>query len=126
MTVERRSGIAHVHDEPMRVDLSDTQWWDVTGGRLVSPDGVAFLRRGTRAQRRVCDKAMAQGASLVLYCFGGGQLDWLEGADAEEEWRSVRSAVTSEMPRPHGDMIWTAGLWHSETEQTAVVLTGHC
>ncbi|WP_432941293.1 hypothetical protein ACQPXM_33320 [Kribbella sp. CA-253562] len=109
----------------MRVDLSETQWDAIEQGRLTSPDGVLFQRRGTRTKRRICDEVISHGAPLVLFYWAGGQLDWLSGADAQDEWQSVRAAVTAE-PRASGDLEWTAGLWQSETDQTVVVLTGHC
>jgi hypothetical protein len=109
----------------MRVDLSETQWGAVEQGHLTSPAGITFLRCGTRAKRRVCDDAISYGAPLVLFYWAGGQLEWLEGQDALDGWKSVRAAVTGE-PRARGDLEWTAGLWQAEAEQTAVVLTGHC
>jgi hypothetical protein len=109
----------------LRVDLSETQWDAIEQGRLTSPEGVLFQRRGTRAKRRICDVAMSHEAPLVLFYWAGGHLDWLDGSDAQGEWRSVRVAVTVE-PRARGDLEWTAGLWHSEADQSVVVLTGHC
>ncbi|ONI71708.1 hypothetical protein BWI15_16275 [Kribbella sp. ALI-6-A] len=109
----------------MRVDLSGTQWDAMEQGRLTSPDGVLFQRRGTKAKRRICDEAISRGAPLVLFYWAGGQLDWLDGPDAQAVWQSVRAAVTVE-PRARGELEWTAGLWQSEADQTVVVLTGHC
>ena len=109
----------------MRVDLSETHLGAVEKGQLTSPDGIIFFRRGTRAKRRVCDDAILHGAPLVLFYWAGGQLDWLEGPDAQVGWKAVRAAVTGE-PRGRGDLEWTAGTWHAEADQTVVVLTGHC
>jgi hypothetical protein len=109
----------------MRVDLAASQFTAVERGQLTAPDGVVFVRRGTRAKRRVCDEAIAQGSPLVLYYWAGEQLDWFDGDDARDEWTSIRGRVTSE-PRLRGELEWTAGLWHANDDRAVVVLTGDC
>jgi len=64
-------------------------------------------------------------APLVLYWYGGGQLDWLDGEDAAEAWRTARQRLTTAVPRPDGNVIWTAGEWLGD-DQSLVLLTGSC
>lgn len=110
----------------MNTDLADDQWEAVGRGELTAPDGVRYVRRTTRAKRRDCDVLISEGTSLVLFYWAGGQLDWLDGTDADKGWREVRAAVTSNLQPPKGDLQWTAGIWESYESQQIVLLTGTC
>ncbi len=109
----------------MRTDLPDSAWESIQQGHLTGPDGVTYRRSRTRAKRRDCDRYVDSGVPLVLYYWGGPQLEWNDGLDAAEAWRQARSAVTVD-PRPSGDVEWTAGVWTSEDGRRLVLLTGHC
>ena len=109
----------------MRADLAETQWETLAQGEPVGPDGVKYVRRSTRAKRRVCDDLLHAGSALVLYYWAGGQLEWTDGEDALNTWATTRSAVVPEA-RSRGDLEWTAGVWQAEDGQTLVLLTGHC
>jgi hypothetical protein len=110
----------------MRADLSERQWLEPEQGQLIGPDQRRFTRRTTRAKRREVDELIADGAPLILYYWGGGQLEWFDGADAETQWQAVRSAVTAQEPRRRGDLEWTAGRWEDDDGRPLVMLTGHC
>ncbi|SDY68682.1 hypothetical protein SAMN05661080_04287 [Modestobacter sp. DSM 44400] len=110
----------------MRVQLSDQRWDEVLGGQLTAPDSRRFSRRTTRTKRREGDDPIAAGAPLVLYYWAGGQLEWFDAADAAQQWRAVRVHVTSQEPRPTGDVEWTVGRWEDERGQPLLLLTGHC
>ncbi|WP_432572291.1 hypothetical protein [Kineococcus sp. SYSU DK005] len=74
---------------------------------------------------------IAAGAALVLYWYGGRQLDHLEGMDAVQQWQVVRAAFTSQAPTsrapmPGGDLLWSGGRWVSADGQQALVLIGRC
>jgi hypothetical protein len=107
------------------VDLSEAQWFSVTDGEVMGPDGTRYVRRSTKAKRRACDELLTAGSPLVLYYYGGGQLEWTDGDDATSAWAATRSAVTTE-PRLRGDLEWTAGVWQSDDGRALVLLTGHC
>jgi hypothetical protein len=110
----------------MRADLSERQLLEPEQGQLIGPDQRRFTRRTTRAKRREVDELIADGAPLILYYWGGGQLEWFDGADAETQWQAVRSAVTAQEPRRRGDLEWTAGRWEDDDARPLVMLTGHC
>lgn len=109
----------------MRAGLPDDQWDAVEHGEVTGPDGTRYVRSSTRAKRRDCDRYLDSGAPLVLYYWGGRQLDWYDGDDALAAWQQARSAVT-QTPRYRGDDEWTAGVWTSDGGQRLVLLTGHC
>ncbi|MGY1745562.1 hypothetical protein [Blastococcus sp. SYSU D00695] len=110
----------------MRERLTEEHWLQVDQGFLRGPDGRRYSRRATRTKRKEAEQLVVGGAPLVLFYWGGEQLDWLDGADARGEWRIVRPHVTSEEPRRKGDVEWTAGRWEDEEGRPLVVLTGHC
>jgi len=109
----------------MQVELFVQQWKAVTSGSLEGPDGRCYQRRSTRLRRRQVDDLLSAGAPLVLYWFGGQQLDWLDGEDAVGAWQTARRRLTTAVPRPDGDVIWTAGEWASD-DGSLVLLTGEC
>lgn len=109
----------------MRVGLDVEQWEAVASGSLEGADGRRYQRRSTRMRRRQVDDALGAGAPLALYWFGGRQLDWLDGDDAVQAWRTVRRRLTTSVPRPDGDVVWTAGAWTSD-DSLLVLLTGEC
>src|SRR3954462_14707853 len=98
----------------MRADLRGRQLLEPEQGQFIGPDQRRFTRRTTRAKRREVDELIADGAPLILYYCGGGQLEWFDGADAETQWQAVRSAVTAQEPRRRGDLEWTAGRWEDD------------
>ena len=106
--------------------MADQQWREVEQGRLLGPDERRYTRRTTRTKRKEVDRLVAQGGPLVLFCWAGDQLDWFDGADAQDQWRVVRARVTSDEPRRKGDIEWTAGCWEDEDGRSLVLLTGHC
>lgn len=114
----------------MIVDLTVAQWDSVELGQLTSPDGTTYARRSTRLRRKAAAELLAEGAPLVLYYFGGRQLDWIDGADAQRQWQVLRPAVTTDRvaspPARRGGVTWTAGRWESADGATLVVLTGSC
>ncbi|WP_147251951.1 hypothetical protein [Blastococcus sp. TF02-09] len=110
----------------MRADLSEEQWLGPEQRQLTGPDRRRFTRRTTRAKRQEVDKLIADGAPLILYYWGGGTLDWFDGADAQTEWQAVRSAVTAQPPVRTSDLQWTAGRWEDDDGRPLVLLTGHC
>ncbi|SOD92940.1 hypothetical protein SAMN06272739_0085 [Blastococcus haudaquaticus] len=69
---------------------------------------------------------MTEGAPLVLFYWGGSQLDWFDGVDAQEQWQTVRPHVITEQPRRKGQIEWTAGRWEDEEGRPLLLLTGHC
>ncbi|NAZ83578.1 hypothetical protein GTR02_17335 [Kineococcus sp. R8] len=93
---------------------------------MTSPAGRRFARRSTRIKRRDADALIAAGAPLVLYWFGGRQLDYFDGTDALEQWRVVRPALTSQTPQIGGDVVWTGGLWVGGDQGNLLLLTGQC
>jgi hypothetical protein len=109
----------------MRVDLATAHLNAIERGQFTAPDGTVYGKRSTRAKRRACDEAIAQGSALLLYYWAGHQLDWFDGDDARHEWTLVRGHVTTE-PRLRGSLEWTAGFWHAEDGRPVLVLTGHC
>ena len=110
----------------MRTNLSDEQWREVERGWLLGPDARRYSRRTTRAKRKDADLLVQAGAPLVLFYWGGDQLDWFDGVEAQEQWQAVRSHVTTEEPRRKGDIEWTAGRWEDEEGRPLLLLTGHC
>ncbi|WP_380156182.1 hypothetical protein [Kineococcus sp. R86509] len=110
----------------MRTSLVDQQWDAVESGQVMSPSGVPFTRRSSRIKRRDADVLIAAGAPLVLYWYGGQQLDYFDGSDAVDRWQSVRYALTSQEPRLGGDVVWTGGCWVSDGDQELLLLIGHC
>ena len=114
------------HHGRVRVDLDDEQWRQVQRGLITGPDARRYSRRTTRAKRTHADALTQDGAPLVLYYWGGEQLTWFDGADAQREWTAVRPRVTSEEPRPRGDVEWTAGRWEDAEGRPLLLLTGHC
>jgi hypothetical protein len=112
-------------DGQVYVDLVD-QWEQVAHGELVGPDGARYRRRSTKSKRRLGDELVAAGAPLMLHYWAGGQLEWFEGADADARWKQVRGAVTSQEPRPSGEVVWTAGRWEDLDGRAVLFLTGHC
>ncbi len=76
-------------------------------------------------RRRQVDELLVSGAPLVLYWFGGQQLDWMQGPDAVTAWESARQRLINALPRPDGDVVWTAGEWISDAG-SVVLLTGSC
>lgn len=109
----------------MQVHLPDEQWDALSSGSLQGPDGRRYQRRSTRMRRRQVDDLLASGAPLVLYRYGAGQLDWCDGEDATRAWQAVRRRLTSSVPRPDGDVVWTAGEWVGD-DASIVLLTGVC
>lgn len=110
----------------MFVDLPEDQWVAVGRGELTGPDARRYRRSTTRTRRRECDGLMADGVPLVLYYWAGGQLAWFDGDDAVVRWRDVRGQVTSETPRPRGEVVWTAGRWLDDEGRPLLLLTGYC
>jgi hypothetical protein len=109
----------------MRVDLSQTQWETISNGQVFDPVGILWSRHSTKAKRTTCEQLIRAGSPLVLYYYAGGQLEWLDGDDANDQWSQLRAHVTS-APRLRGDLEWTAGLWVDVHEHRLVLLTGHC
>lgn len=110
----------------MRMDLSEQQWDAVVEGQLIAPDGTRYVRRTTKTKRRTCESLLGEGAPLVSFYWAGGQLDWFDGEDESSQWQAVRRAVTSEEPRPRGDVQWNAGVWEGDDGRSLVLLTGYC
>jgi hypothetical protein len=110
----------------VRVSLADQQWDAVESGQLTSPSGLRFIRSSSRMKRRDADALIAAGVPLVLYWYGGHQLDYFDGFEAVEQWQTVRPAVTSQTPQLGGDVVWTGGRWASDDDQEILVLTGQC
>lgn len=106
--------------------MGDEQWHEVGQGRLLGPDARRYSRRTTRTRRKEAQQLLADGAPLVLFYWAGGQLEWFDGVDAQEQWTSVRAHVVSTTPRLEGDIEWTAGRWEDEDGRPLLVLTGHC
>lgn len=109
----------------MKVELDGEQWDAVTSGTLRGPDGRVYQRRSTRTRRRQVDDLLADGAPLVLYWYGAGQLDWHDETDAAAAWASARKRLTTSVPKPDGDVVWMAGEWLSD-DRSLVLLTGTC
>ncbi len=97
----------------MQVGLAVEQWEAVSSGALQGPDGRRYKRRSTRMRRRQVDDLIAAGVPLVLHWYGGQQLDWFDGADAVTAWEAARPRLRAAVPRPDGDVVWTAGEWVS-------------
>jgi hypothetical protein len=57
----------------MRVDLA-AQLRAVEHGQFTAPAGEAFVRRGTKTKRRVCDEAITQGSPW--FCTTGLVANW--------------------------------------------------
>ncbi|WP_432565044.1 hypothetical protein [Kineococcus sp. SYSU DK003] len=111
----------------MRTSLADEQWDAVERGQVIIPTGRQFERRSSRIKRRDADALIAAGAPLVLYWYGGQQLDYFDGSDAAEQWQAVRGALTSQAPQLGGDVVWTGGRWVcDEHEHELLLLTGQC
>lgn len=75
--------------------------------------------------RRRIDDLLAAGSPLVLYWYGAGQLDWHDEAEAAAAWATARNRLTTSVPKPDGDVVWTAGEWLSD-DRSLVLLTGAC
>ncbi|WP_432492834.1 hypothetical protein [Kineococcus gypseus] len=110
----------------MRASLAEQQWDAVGDGQVSSPAGVRFQRRSSRLKRAAADALIAGGAPLVLYWYGGRQLDYFDGPDAVQQWQGARRAFTNQEPQPRGDVVWTGGRWVSDDEQEMLLLTGQC
>ncbi|NIZ90307.1 hypothetical protein [Kineococcus rubinsiae] len=110
----------------MQASLTDEQWNAVESGQVISPAGRRFTRRSSRIKRRDADPLIAGGAPLVLYWFGGRQLDYFDGTEAVEQWKVVRQALTSQTPQLRGDVVWTGGLWVGDDDEDLLLLTGQC
>jgi hypothetical protein len=110
----------------MRVELSEENFHEAERGVLVAPDGRRYTRRTTRTKRKDADQLVADGFPLVLYYWAGGQLEWFDGADAQLQWKAVRTHVIAGPPRAKGPIEWTAGRWEAEDGSPALILTGHC
>lgn len=109
----------------MQIGLGSEQWEAVASGSLEGPDGSHYRRRSTRMHRQQVDDLLTVGAPLVLYWYGGGQLDWLDGEDAVGAWRTARQRLTTAVPRSDGDVVWAAGEWLGDG-RSLVLLTGTC
>ncbi|WP_432525765.1 hypothetical protein [Kineococcus mangrovi] len=110
----------------MRASLADQQWDAVESGQLTTPAGQLFTRGSSRIRRRDADVLIAAGIPLVLYWYGGQQLDYFDGSDAVQQWQAARSAVTSQTPQLGGEVVWTGGRWVGDDGQELLVLTGQC
>jgi hypothetical protein len=122
--VKRRPSITD--DGGMRVDLRDKHWDEVVGGWLHGPDGRRYVQRTSRTKRKDADELLTAGTPLVLFYWAGQQLDWFDGAEAQEQWQAVRKQMVSTAPQPRGDIVWTAGRWEDEDGRPLLLLTGHC
>ncbi|WP_322762376.1 hypothetical protein [Frankia sp. Cr2] len=109
----------------MHRDLSREQFERIGAGQLTTPDGLTYSRRTTKTARRVCDQRIGAGSPLVIYFWAAGQVDYVDGVDAQRRWQEVRTAVTQH-PRVGGDVVYTAGIWVDGDGRELVVLTGHC
>ena len=69
---------------------------------------------------------IAAGAPLVLYWYGGQQLDYFDGSDAPGRWQAVRHALTNQAPQLGGDVVWTGGRWVGDDEEDMLLLTNQC
>ena len=114
------------HAAGMRASLAEEQWGAVVEGHVTSPAGVRFVRRSSRIKRRDADAMIAAGTPLILYYYGGAQLDYCDGDEAVQQWAAVRGALVSQEPQPRGDVEWTGGRWVSEGGEELLLLTGHC
>ena len=114
------------HAGSVRVSLGEQQWDTVQCGQLINPAGVRFERRSTRLKRAQADALIAAGAPLILYWYGGRQLDYFDGSDAVQQWRAVRPVVTTQAPQLGGGVVWSGGRWVSDEDQEVLVLTGRC
>ncbi|MFD0481492.1 hypothetical protein ACFQ46_02715 [Kineococcus sp. GCM10028916] len=110
----------------MRASLAEEQWNAVESGQVISPSGSRFTRGSSRIKRREADALIAAGAPLVLYWYGGQQLDYFDGSDALERWQAVRQTLTSQTPQPGGEVVWTGGRWVSDDDEDLLLLTGQC
>lgn len=110
----------------MRVGLAEEQWDAVVEGHLTSPAGVRFVRCSSRIKRRDADAMITAGVPLLLYYYGGGQLDYCDGDEAVQQWEALRGALVSQEPQPRGEVLWTGGRWVSESGDELLLLTGHC
>lgn len=110
----------------MRASLAEQQWDAVESGQLTLPAGRRFTRGSSRIKRRDADALIAAGVPLVLYWYGGRQLDYFDGSDAVQQWQAVRPAMTTQAPQPGGDVVWTGGRWVSDDDQEMLMLTGQC
>ncbi|HET9657427.1 MAG TPA: hypothetical protein VFP72_18895 [Kineosporiaceae bacterium] len=74
------------------------------------------------------DDLVAGGVPVVAHWFGGGLLQWCDGADAVAMWRRSRARVIVQPlpPRVGQEPWWTLGRWESPVGQPLLVLTGHC
>lgn len=114
------------HDEQVQDDLAGSQWAGVQRGELIAPDGKRYARRTTRAKRRDCESLIAAGLPLVLFWYGGQQLEWFDGDDASSRWLEVRGSVVHGKPSRRGEVEWNAGLWVSNESDQLLLLTGTC
>jgi hypothetical protein len=69
----------------VRASLAEQQWHAVESGQLISPAGQRFTRGSSRIKRRDADVLIATGVPLVLYWYGGRQLDYSDGSDAVQQ-----------------------------------------
>ena len=115
-------------DDPVVIDIADTQWNGIVRGHLVGPNRTSFVRRTTRTVRREADLLIGAGAPLVVYHYGAGQLDWHDGEDAAAKWSQLRGDLSSQpyAQSRNGGTIWTAGRWESSSGQPLLILTGRC
>jgi hypothetical protein len=110
----------------VRASLAEQQWDAVKSGQLTSPAGQRFTRGSSRIKRRDAGVLIATGVPLVLYWYGGRQLDYFDGSDAVEQWQAVRSALISQAPQIGGDVMWTGGRWVGDDDGELLVLSGQC
>jgi len=110
----------------MRLDLSGKHFHEAGQGWLVGRDGWRYFRRSTKTRRRDADELIAEGVPLVVYYWASDQLDWCDGEDARDEWRTVRPHVITGKPSRRGDIEWTAGRWEDGDGRLLLLLTGHC
>jgi hypothetical protein len=108
----------------VRASLAEQQWDAVESGQLTSLAGQRFTRGSSCIKRRDADALIAAGVPLVLYWYGGRQLDYFDGSDAVKQWQAVRSALTSQAPQIGGDVVWTGGRWAGDDDREMLVLTG--
>lgn len=109
----------------MQVDLVIEQWDAVSSGALRGQDGRRYQRHFTRMRRQQVDELITAGVPLVLYWYGGQQMEWFDSDEAIAAWEAARPRLTASIPHPDGDVVWTAGEWVSEDE-SLILLTGQC
>ncbi len=70
-------------DGRMHRDLSREQFERIGVGQLTTPDGLTYTRRTTKTARHVCDQRIGAGSPLVIYYWAAGQVNHVDGADAQ-------------------------------------------